>query len=144
MKMFKNLTILGLISFTLIGCPLPDQDFSEIDYTIFNQTDKNLKVLGFIKDAPEYPLDPINIEPQSFYKVTRITGLDSDITKSFYSARGVDSVRVIFNNEKVKVYTRESVRNTPDASILDGDSDHNHFITEEDYNSAIDCNGDCE
>lgn len=143
--MRKVIYVFVVITLLMQACV--DQGSDDIDYRIFNQTNKNVKVLGFNKQlAPNTNgiADAINIAPNSIFKVTRITGFDDNTGKVYYSFIGVDSVRVIFNNEKVKVYTRESVRNTPDASVLDGDSDHNHFITEEDYNSAIDCNGDCE
>lgn len=142
MKTIKNIILL-VISLIFIGCPLPDQEYSKIDFILFNQTDKNVKVLGFVQRAPDFPADPINIQPNDLYKVTRITGLDNNTVMSFYSIKngGVDSVRVIFNNEKVKVYTRTPPDN---CNICDGDENYQYFITEEDYESAEDCNGDCE
>ena len=121
-----------------------DQASSNIDYTLFNQTDKDVKVLGFsnqLDPNTNGKADPININPNSNYKITRVTGIDNDTGKRFYSIWGVDSVRVIFNNVKVKIYTR----NPPNlSSILDGDDNHQHFIIEEDYNTAEDCNGNCD
>jgi len=121
-----------------------DQASDDIVYTIFNQTDKNVKVLGFIRDFdnPENSTraTPINIAPNMSFKVTRITGLDDDTGKAFYSI-SVDSVRVVFNNERVMVYGGATGNN---CYICSGDKNHQHFITENDYNSAEDCNGNCD
>ncbi|PID69792.1 MAG: hypothetical protein CR985_04015 [Flavobacteriales bacterium] len=48
--------------------------------------------------------EPIVIQPNSKFKVTRVTGIDDDTIKAFYSIGGVDSVRVVFNDERVIVY----------------------------------------
>ena len=121
-----------------------DQASDDIDFTLFNQTDKTIKVLGFNRQLDfntNGKAELININPNSSYKVTRFTGLHTDTGKVFYSITGVDSVRVIFDNEKVKIYTR----NPPNpSSILDGDENHQHFIIEEDYNTAEDCNDNCD
>lgn len=126
-----------------------DQASHDIVYTIFNQTDKSVKVLGFdtknesTEEIYTQPIkaDKINISPNSSFKITRVTGIDADITKVYYSIRGIDSVRVVFNNEKVLVITR-----TPPnpCNICDADENNQHYITEQDYENAEDCNGDCE
>ena len=86
--------------------------------------------------------DPILINPNSEFKVTRVTGLDDNTLMGFYSLRsGVDSVRVIFNNQKVKVFKRTAPN---PCDICDGGNDYQYFITEQDYQDAVDCNGNCE
>ncbi len=121
-----------------------DQASDDIDYTIFNQTDKNVKVLGFTKQLDinntNGKAEPININPNSNYKVTRVTGIDNDTGKRFYSIYGVDSVRVVFNDERVIVYGGTK----GNCNICEGDENHQHFITEDDYKSAEACNGNCE
>ena len=142
MKQFNYLVI------TLIISSCVDQASNDIEFTLFNQTDKTVKVLGFVSDYanPENSLkaDPIIIEPNSSFKVTRITGIDSDTHMSFYSLRngGVDSVRVIFNNEKVKIFG--GINDDTPYDIFTGGDDNKSFITEQDYESAEDCNGNCE
>jgi len=141
-KIFYLIILLSVLTQSCV-----DQASDDIVYTIFNQTDKNVKVLGFIRDFdnPENSTraTPINIAPNMSFKVTRINGLDDDTGKGFYSFYGVDSVRVIFNNEKVQVLTSENTFNQG-QTIFIGDKNHQHFITANDYNSAEDCNGNCD
>jgi hypothetical protein len=136
--------LIYLVSIVLLNACV-DQASDSFDYIIFNQTDKNVKVLGFDQniDAPEdsQRADPIIIDPNSSFKVTRVNGIESDTGKRFYSVYGVDSVRVVFNNERVKVY---GGTNGPPCYICSGDENHQHFITEQDYETATPCNGDCE
>lgn len=137
------------ISVIMLFNSCTDQAFSKINYTIFNQTDKNVKIIAFDtrnESTGEIYLDPkraeeIIITPNSKFSVTRYTGLDDNTSLVFYSISGVDSVRIVFNSEKVKIYTR----NPPDPCyICDGDKNHQYLITEEDYNTAENCNGNCE
>ena len=123
-----------------------DQGSDDIEFTLFNQTNKNVEILGFDRDFdnPENSerATPINIAPNSSFKVTRTTGMGDNVSMYFYSLRnGVDSVRVIFNNEKVIVYGRTT--GNP-CYICTGDENYQHFITEQDYESAADCNGNCD
>jgi hypothetical protein len=134
---------------TLVLSSCVDQASSNIEFTLFNQTAKSVKLLGFIRDFdnPENSVkaDPINIESNSNFKVTRISGIDNDTHMSFYSLKngGVDSVRVIFNDEKVLVLTLESTFNQG-QTIFQGNDEYQHFITEQDYQKADDCIDDCE
>lgn len=123
-----------------------DQGSSDIEFTLFNQTDKTVKVLGFntqLDVNTNGKAEPITISPNSEFKVTRVTGIEDDTGFRFYSIRGVDSVRVIFNNEKVLALTLENTFNQG-QTIFQGNDDYQHFITEQDYESAVDCNGNCE
>lgn len=85
-----------------------DLGSSDIEFTLFNQTDKTVKILGFDTRLDINnnigKADPILINPNSEFKVTRITGLEANVGNAFYSILGVDSVRVIFNNLKVKTF----------------------------------------
>lgn len=141
MKLFTYL----FITLTLSSCV--DQASDDIEFTLFNKTDKTVKVLGFDRDvntpANSEMANPIIIEPNSNFKVIRVTGIDSDTGFRFYSIQGVDSVRVIFNNEKVLALTLESTFNQG-QTIFQGNDDYQHFITEQDYEDAENCNGNCE
>ena len=130
----------ALILLTLNSCV--DGSCDDNIYTMFNQTNKSVKVIGYNIDD-NLSTDSIVINSNSTFQVNRGCGVDAQ-GETFYSFVNVDSVRVIFNSEKVKVYTRESVANTPASSVFDGDENHQHFIIEEDYNTAEDCNGNCD
>jgi len=65
--------------------------------------------------------------------------------RTFYSIRNVDSVRVVFNNQKILVLICNDWPNMTNCNtIFRGDSNNSHIITENDYNSADDCNGNCD
>ncbi|MCF6214527.1 MAG: hypothetical protein L3J45_10950 [Flavobacteriaceae bacterium] len=133
-KIFYLIILLSVLTQSCV-----DQASDDIVFTIFNQTDKNVKVLGF---KGMQRAEPININPNSSFKVTRITGLDDNTLMSFYSLRnGVDSVRVVFNNERFMVYGGATGSN---CYICSGDVNYQHFITEQDYQNAEDCNGNCD
>ncbi len=121
-----------------------DQASDNVVFTIFNKTDKTVKVLGFDRQLDvntNGKAEPIVIQPNSKFKVTRVTGIDDDLGNAFYSIQGVDSVRVIFNNERVKIF--DGLIDIP-CTICFGDENYQHFITEDDYKSAEACNGNCE
>lgn len=125
-----------------------DQGSSEIEFTIFNQTDKKVKIIAFdtknegtgIKYKQPFKASIIDISPNSKYNVVRMSGIENTALM-FYSIHSVDSVRVIFDNQKVKIFSR--IPPNP-CNICDGDEKHQYFITEQDYENAEDCNGNCE
>lgn len=123
-----------------------DQGSSDIEFTLFNQTDKTVKVLGFntqLDVNTNGKAEPITISPNSEFKVTRVTGLENNTSMGFYSLRsGVDSVRVVFENQKVKIFG--GINDDTPHDIFTGGDDNKSFITEQDYESAVDCNGNCE
>ena len=138
----KKLICLSLI---LINNACVDQGSSNIDYTIFNQTDKSVKILGFntrLDVNANGKSEPIVISPNSEFKVTRVTGIENNTGFRFYSIQGVDSVRVIFNNLKIKTFG--GINDDTPHDIFTGGDDNKSFITEQDYKNAEDCNGDCE
>lgn len=124
-----------------------DMQVKYYDYVIYNQTDKMVKVLGFKTHSLSEVLDsaiaadPILISPNGKFEITRENGMSSNVTMRFYSIRGVDSVRVIFNEEKVLICADDTIT---DQTIYSGDGNHEHYITEQDFEDAESCNGDCE
>lgn len=142
----KNL-IFYILLLLLTSCV--DQHVDYYDYVMYNQTDKTVKVLGFnaynynrtIHFDSAIAADPIHIEPYGKFKVIRQNGIDSDITKRFYSIKGVDSIRVVFDNERVLICADDTIS---DQTIYYGGSDGIHYITKQDYEDATVCDGDCE
>lgn len=130
------------ITLALSSCV--DQASNDIDFTLFNQTDKTIKVLGFNRQLDvntNGKAELIIISPNSEFNVTRETGINDDIGNAFYSIQGVDSVRVIFNNTKVKIF--DGLIDVP-CTICFGNESNQHTITEQDYEEAEDCNGNCD
>ena len=116
-----------------------DQASSDIEFTLFNQTNKDVEVQAFIRDhenpANSVKAVPILISENSSFSVIRETGINSTIHRVFYSVRngGIDSIRVYFNAKYVKVFKR----NPPNECYLcDGDENHHAYITETDFDEA--------
>lgn len=131
-----------LVALTVWGCEIfPDQGSSDIEFTIFNETSVQVSVLGFDTELDINGnigiADPITIQANDKFSVTRVTGIDSDTRFGFYSISGVDSVRVIFNNEKVQVFG--GIDDDTPHDIFTGGDDRETYITEEDYDSAVPC-----
>ncbi|AWW29272.1 hypothetical protein DN752_03455 [Echinicola strongylocentroti] len=134
----------------LLGCV--DSKSHKVYYSIFNETDKTVTVVGYNSkwnSEKKGMADPIYIASHSHYKIVRI--ISDDDHQNFYSLRngGVDSVRVVFEDQKLLVYTWKDVRdgNAKALSIINGqkvdDKHYAHHITEEDYAQAVDCEEDC-
>lgn len=142
--MKNTFSMLFLIYILFNSCV--DQGGTEVKYTMFNETDKTVKVLGFNKSVmgSNGIADPIIISPNSDFTITKVTGFENTSIERFYSIQGVDSVRVVFGEQKVLIYTLEQASASQDFSIFRGDFDNQHFITEQDYENAEDCNGNCE
>lgn len=148
----KNLTLaVYLIIYSLLGSCV-DQQSGKIRYTIYNQTYKQVTVSGF--SANLIPggggiADPIVIAPQSSFTAVRMTGLNYTAHMSYYSLHGggVDSVRVVFGDKKLLVYTEKNLPDDKTAAILFGrdigDRHVGHYITEEDYALSVDCGEEC-
>ena len=126
--------LLLLILLTLNNCV--DQLSNDIPFTLYNQTDKTVKVLGFdrrLELDTIYWADPIVIHPNSKFTVIRMSGLNENVSNAFYSIIGVDSVNVIFDDKRIKTF----VRNPPNEYFLcDGGENYNAFITKQDYLEA--------
>ena len=131
-----------------------DQESSEIRFTIYNQTDKQVTVTGFSTyemPNPKGIADPIVIAPKSSFTAIRVTGINDTIGMYYYSLHdgGVDSVRIVFEGKKLLVYaSKEVAQNNPKAfSIIAGKlikgNQFGHYITEEDYALAVDCGEEC-
>ncbi len=130
---------------TLVLNSCVDQASDDIEFTLFNQTDKTVKVLGFdtsLDVDTNGKSEPIIIKPNTEFKVIRVTGLNDNLGNAFYSIQGVDSVRVIFDDLKVKTFG--GINDDTPHDIFTGGDDNKSFITEQDYESAEDCNGNCE
>lgn len=149
----KKMTASILLIFSGLLASCVDQAYDEFQFTIYNETDKNVTVIGF-----NTQLDPntngraeaIVLDPHMSYSVTRVNGIDDNIGMRYYSlSGGVDSVRVVFEDNKLLVYARKDVLDGSEkaGSILDGDKigkyQYTHYITEEDYAMAMDCGDEC-
>ena len=127
--------LLLLFLLTLNNCV--DQLSNDIPFTLYNQTDKTVKVLGYDRQIsfPKGKADPIVINPNSEFTVIKMSGLNTNVSNAFYSIIGVDSVNVIFDDKKIKTYDGGSLEDAP-CTICFGNKDYEHHITEQDYLEA--------
>jgi len=106
---------LVLLSFT-ISCEITDEDYDT--YTIKNQTGKTLVVMAYDKYRysdtiligiyPSSISDSIHIPPLGQYSTKKRTGED-DEPNGYFKSDGVDSVIILFNNEKRIIYVCDKV-----------------------------------
>jgi hypothetical protein len=105
-------------------------------YTLINSTGNNLEIYGYRMGDGHISFaaaDPIYMEPFSELEFKRGAGEDYE-TETFFSVPYVDSVEIIFDEEKKLVLSRH-IYPCPDChSILQGFFEAT--ITEEDYNNA--------
>ncbi|MUP37838.1 hypothetical protein [Labilibaculum euxinus] len=114
-------------------------DSPTVTYKLHNETIYQVKISGFsnrtdINNKPFYKeAEVIFIEPFLSYEVTWDTGEGLN-TRTYFSIPEIDSVRVVFNDEKLLVLK---------CDLSDTRSCHAIFqpfeasITQEDYESAI-------
>ncbi len=106
-------------------------------YTLTNSTGYNLEIYGYrmgIGHISYAEANPIYMEPFSELDFQRSAGEDTD-SRTFFSVSSVDSVEIIFNEEKKLVLSRHIYPCIDCHSILQGF--HLATITEEDYNNAV-------
>jgi hypothetical protein len=110
------------------------QDYAT--YTLTNSTGYNLEIYGYrmgIGHISFAEANPIYMEPFSELEFKRSAeGYDS---RTFFSVASVDSVEIIFNEEKKLVLSRDTYPCIDCHSILQGFQ--LATITEDDYNNAV-------
>ncbi|MCG8184434.1 hypothetical protein [Tenacibaculum piscium] len=125
-----------------------DQETPETNYTIINNTSQDVKIEPFSRDRNNGILtgsfvraDILEISKNSSKKIIR----EVRDSRTFYSLENVDSIKIVFGNSKfltIDCNDWPSMENC--NTIFRGGTDYNHSITEEDYENAEDCNGNCE
>ena len=131
MKYFKSITLIiaAILLSSADGCN------EKVTYTIINELDKNVKIIGFAtwwSDSAKEST-PILIEPQGTYEVKR--DAFGGGYNTYFSIEGVDSVRVIFPDDgKVNISTSHG-----NEGVF---SDNPHYIRLDDFTTAVDCESD--
>ncbi len=146
----KNLVYL-LLGLTFMSCVDQGREDIERPYTLINKTNYNITIQPFSRlrenDFLTGDLTGESIKGNDIYlgknsskKIMRYRYDD----ETFYSIPFVDSVRVIFDNTKVLTYVCDKLVDGDCNSIFGTNGNFEHTITEQDYQDAEDCNGDCE
>jgi hypothetical protein len=157
----KLLYLLAIIG--LIGCIGPEADMWERVYRVNNNTNFDV-VLRFYENFSEEVFEDINLSENQSYSGTEISGSNFDALNDTESIRPGQSfssfnIIIIFNSEKKIEY---SLIDTDDDGITDsfsepldrnllrdgnysniGNNIYQFELTQEDYDIATPCNGDC-
>ncbi len=142
-KIFYLIILLCVLTLSCV-----DQNIPETTYTLVNNSSKDIKIKPYSRNRVDGVLsvgsinaDVININSGEEKKISR----ELRDSKTFYSIKNIDSVRIIFDNQKLLVFVcNDWPEMTTCNTIFRGDSNNSHIITENDYNSAEDCNGNCD
>ncbi len=134
------------IAFALNSCV--DQNTPETVFTMINNSSHDVKIEPFSRNRNNGELsngfikaDILEISKNNRKSFRREQRDD----RTFYSIENIDSIKVVFGNSKfitIDCNDWPSMENC--NTIFKGDGDYSHFITEQDYESAEPCNGNCE
>lgn len=159
MKIIKILTLTA-IPFLILGCE--KQYFWS--YVVINETDHKIVISGYDRidmnnirfDSPDSSLEQITIQPFGQFEILRTRGIGGD-PLGIFDNMGIDSVAILFNNEKMLVqkcdepsliFCNSVPRNITDYENVyervktgrsSGENEYRftYTITEEDYNNAL-------
>ncbi|AUS06386.1 hypothetical protein [Pseudotamlana carrageenivorans] len=117
-------------------------------YTLFNESDANIKIIGFSKATST---NVIILEKGKQITQTYKDGLPPRgyTWEYFYGSKdgqvNADSIKVIFNERKFKVWSRKNYddERNPLFKFNEDITQGTFTFTQEDYNNAQDCNGTC-
>jgi len=163
----KRIVLVFLLSFLLTACPTEDFPKNLREYQIKNESGKDL-ILKFLHRTVDTLEFKVNLENKAIYvggvlkhndaSEIRLSDPESFYPSMAFHSRGLgsDSLVVLFNKER---YSLKWIKDDPPASFSKP-IDRNPFrhgnyeevktgvfqfsISEQDYENAEDCNGDCE
>ena len=140
---------IGIILFVLSLNACTDQGEYKGRYIIDNATDKTVKIKFYDRQRVGEPVlvrtKEVNGPGITYneYKTLYSPG-DNEVPEDVF---GADSLAVIFNNQKIQPHFSGLPFENSLASfgdyIQDGDTNR-YIITEENYENAVDCDGNCD
>ncbi|VAW14381.1 hypothetical protein MNBD_BACTEROID03-709 [hydrothermal vent metagenome] len=151
------LVIIVSVFLSVLGCTDNEVEMNRRDYIIENETEVNLsvkfynKVNGTINNQTSKDLN----KGEQLSKKIELT-IEFDISEDYPSlAYGSDSVRIVFNNEKFLTSKYNSINMVFSEPIGRNIFRHSNYenlgnerylfkITQQDYENAEDCNGNCD
>ena len=121
-------------------------------FTVNNDSSTNIKIIGYVKftNVEEYIINLENEESltKSFESGSPPRGYSWN---SFFGSSngnsGADSIKIIYDStkfEKFGINNLSDPRNPLGPNHNDGELEATYTITQEDYENAEPCNGDCE
>ncbi|WP_139959189.1 hypothetical protein [Flavicella sediminum] len=134
---------IGLFLLSMLLCAVDCSDLPEHTYTLKNDSEKTIRIKSFKSDILD---NEINLEKGEIY-IRKVKNQTVNFSNIFSSTllQSIDSLVVIYDETKMNsfVSSNEDIRNP--IGHFNRDNDIITFIfTEEDYNNAINCEGNCE
>ena len=124
--------------FILASCSPEDTDV--VVFKMFNDTEHHVRLLAFNSNT-DILIDEITLEPNSVYSTIKSRNNTGNfLDEAFYTNNNVDSLRLIFNSNRVNVF----LQTTENNDIFHGDQNREYHITEKDFNKTVDCAENCE
>jgi hypothetical protein len=159
MKHMKTLlAISASIFLSVLGCTDNEVEMKRRDYTIQNNTDFSVKIEFYNVSDGTLNNQTSDILNNNGSQLANKVEQDQPFTNSEdvpIFAHVSDSVRIIFNNEKFYINTFNTFSDTFSEPINRNIFRHSNYenlgnerylfkITQEDYENAEDCNGNCD
>lgn len=144
-----SISLMGL----LISCVT--EDLIKREYFLENDSEGSINILFFYPDNKFNPQLSTTLENGKSLRAridqSSFDDEETDLVNAYYA----DSVRIVFNREKVLVYTFDysnfEFSNPQSRNVLKhsnyeliGEQKFRFVITEEDFDNATSCDGDCD
>lgn len=129
-------------------CGTDQGETRKYSYTVINESGKSIRVKSFFTYNPS--ITPIITSIQIGQEITKThtdyPPYNSEFSFQHFFGERRDSIVVIYNDEKIEsfIYECDSNESNPLNFCVYNKLEEVFIITEEDYNNAEDCNGDCE
>ena len=136
--------ILFLILLFHLSCGTDQTSCMNTEFTIKNETNKQIRILAYNKNYPN--ISPIitilNINDEQT-KISKACMGDLYSFEEFFDFR--DSLKVIYNTSKFQLFVPECGTNNKNPLNCDYIGLKGTYIfTQQDYENAEDCNGNCD
>ena len=159
MKHMKILLLVVVSVFlSVFGCTDNEVEMSRRDYTIKNNTDLTADITFYDRISGKIILQSskkLNPSDQLSEKVEQTSNFDDSDSNEIFNAYLGDSVRIVFSQVKYLSYTFHPYNNEFSEPINRNIFRHSNYedlgnerylfkITQQDYENAEDCNGNCD
>jgi hypothetical protein len=137
-------TLFFLIILSFLSCGTDQGSCTHAKFTIKNETNKQIKILAYNKIYPSISpiMTTLNIN-EELTKTSKVCMGDVYSFREFFDSR--DSLKVIYDTSKVQFFVSECGTNEKNPLSCDYYGFEGTFIfTEQDYENAEDCNGNCD
>ena len=148
----KMRIVFFLITLSFLACGTDQGSTDTYTYIVQNQSGVGIKIIGYVTftNVEEYVINLKNGEEISKVFKDGLPPRGYSWNSFFGSSNGnsgADSIKVIYNNVKFKDFNFDNLsdeRNPLGPNHNNGELKATYTISQEDYENAEDCNGNCE